>query len=99
MSLLRIRLTGTDDDALAVSDLLNGLEGIEHVEDTDGLMPRMDDEDSSSAGLSDDLGPGLHELEVEVGNAATARTLQSALARLARERGVVIEYEDDGTAS
>lgn len=95
MSLLRIRITGSADDALAVGDLLHGLEGIEHVEETDDLMPHMDDEDSSSAGLSDDIGPGIHELEVEVGNDATAQKARQAVERLARELGLVIEYEHD----
>ena len=56
MAMLRLRITGTEDDARAISDLLLGLDGIEHVEETDDLMPHMDDDDSSSAGLSDDIG-------------------------------------------
>lgn len=95
MAMLRLRITGTEDDARAISDLLLGLDGIEHVEETDDLMPHMDDEDSSSAGLSDDIGPGIHELEVEIGNAATAQKARRAVELLARERGLVIEYEHD----
>lgn len=95
MAMLRLRITGTEDDARAISDLLLGLDGIEHVEETDDLMPHMDDEDSSSAGLSDDIGPGIHELEVEVGNTATADKARRAVELLARERGLVIEYEQD----
>ena len=94
-AIMTVRITGNADDALAVSDLLHGLEGIEHVEETDDLMPHMDDEDSSSAGLSDDIGPGIHELEVEIGNAATAQKARRAVELLARERGLVIEYEHD----
>ncbi len=33
MAMLRLRITGTEDDARAISDLLLGLEGIEHVEE------------------------------------------------------------------
>ena len=95
MPILRIRITGNADDALAVSDLLHGMEGIEHVEETDDLMPHMDDDDSSSLGLSDDIGPGIHELEVEVGNSTTAQKAQQAVELLARDRGLVIEYEHD----
>ncbi|MGV8959508.1 MAG: hypothetical protein ACOH1V_03890 [Stenotrophomonas sp.] len=95
MPILRIRITGSADDALAVSDLLHGLEGIEHVEETGDLMPHMDDDDSSSAGLSDDMGPGMHELEVEVGNAATSEKVRGAVELLARERDLLIEYEHD----
>ncbi|PWB23999.1 hypothetical protein DCO49_12860 [Stenotrophomonas sp. SPM] len=95
MAMLRLRITGTEDDARAISDLLLGLEGIEHVEETDDLMPHMDDDDSSSAGLSDDIGPGIHELEVEVGNENTAQKVRDAVQELALELDVFVEYETD----
>ncbi|SQG09835.1 hypothetical protein [Stenotrophomonas maltophilia] len=95
MAMLRLRITGTEDDARAISDLLLGLEGIEHVEETDDLMPHMDDDDSSSAGLSDDIGPGIHELEVEVGNESTAQKVRDAVQKLALELDVFVEYETD----
>lgn len=95
MAMLRLRITGTEDDARAISDLLLGLEGIEHVEETDDLMPHMDDDDSSSAGLSDDIGPGIHELEVEVGNEITAQKVRDAVQELALELDVFVEYETD----
>ncbi|MBH1644026.1 hypothetical protein I5U75_11225 [Stenotrophomonas maltophilia] len=95
MAMLRLRITGTEDDARAISDLLLGLEGIEHVEETDDLMPHMDDDDSSSAGLSDDIGPGIHELEVEVGNESTAQKVRDAVQALALELDVFVEYETD----
>lgn len=95
MTILRLRITGSEDDVRAITDLLQGLEGIEHVEETDDLMPHMDDEDSSSAGLSDDIGPGSHELEIEVGNAATSEKVRQTVEVLARELDVFIEYEHD----
>ncbi len=95
MAMLRLRITGTEDDARAITDLLLGLEGIEHVEETDDLMPHMDDDDSSSAGLSDDIGPGIHELEVEVGNESTAQKVRDAVQKLALELDVFVEYETD----
>lgn len=95
MAMLRLRITGTEDDARAISDLLQGIEGIEHVEETDDLMPHMDDDDSSSAGLSDDIGPGTHELEVEVGNENTAQKVRDAVQELALELDVFVEYETD----
>ncbi len=95
MSLLRLRITGTEDDARAISDLLQSIEGIEHVEETDDLMPHMDDDDSSSAGLSDDIGPGIHELEIEVGNENTAQKVRDAVQELALELDVFVEYETD----
>ncbi|MFL9582566.1 hypothetical protein [Stenotrophomonas sp. AB1(2024)] len=95
MAMLRLRITGTDDDARAISDLLQSIEGIEHVEEIDDLMPHMDDDDSSSAGLSDDIGPGTHELEVRVGNESTAQKVRAAVQELVLELDVFVEYEFD----
>ena len=93
--LLRIRITGSEDDLRAVADLLQSLEGIEHVEEVADLMPRMDDEDSSSAGLSDDIGPGTHELEVEAPNDYTAGRVREAVEELAYRLGLVAEFVDE----
>src|SRR5690606_38336553 len=62
MALLRIRLTGSDDTARAVINLLQSLDGIEHVEEFGDLVPSLDDADSSSAGLSDVEGPQTHAI-------------------------------------
>ncbi|UWX03548.1 hypothetical protein H1235_11080 [Pseudoxanthomonas sp. NC8] len=95
MPQLRIRITGSDDDLRAVADLLQSVEGIEHVEEVDDLMPHMDDEDSSSAGLSDDMGPGTHELEVEAPNNYTANRVREAVEELAFRLGLVVEFVED----
>ena len=95
MPQLRIRITGSDDDLRAVADLLQSLEGIEHVEEVADLMPRMDDEDSSSAGLSEDIGPGTHELEVEAPNDYTAGRVREAVEELAYRLGLVVEFVED----
>ena len=84
MPLMRLRVTGSDDDVRAISNLLTSLDGIEHIEEVDDLMPHMDDDDSSSAGLPDDQGPGQHALEIEAPNLATA----SARARRGRGAGL-----------
>lgn len=95
MPLLRLRVTGSDDDARAIANLLSSLPGIEHVEEVADLMERMDDEDSSSAGLPDDMGPGVHELEIEAPNAATARKVREAAEALAFDLDVLVEFESD----
>ena len=95
MPILRLRITGSEDDARAISNLLLSLEGIEHVEEVDDLMPHLDDDDSSSAGLSDDEGPGTHEIEVEAGNEATAQKVRDAVQELALELDVFVEFEQD----
>ncbi|KLJ00346.1 hypothetical protein [Luteimonas sp. FCS-9] len=95
MPMLRIRLTGSDDTARAVINLLQSVEGIEHVEEIDDLMPHMDDADSSSAGLSDVGGPQMHEIEVEVGNPATARKVREAVEALAFDLDALVEFEEE----
>ena len=95
MPQLRIRIIGSEDDLRAVVDLLQSLEGIEHVEEVADLMPHMDDEDSSSAGLSDDIGPGTHELEVDAPNEYTAGRVREAVQELAYRLGLVAEFVDE----
>ena len=95
MPLMRIRLTGSEDDVRAISNLLQSLDGIEHVEEIDDLMPHMDDADSSSAGLSDVEGPDVHQIEVEAPNESTARKVREAVEALAFDLDVVAEFVDD----
>ena len=95
MPMLRMRVIGSEDDARAIGNLLVSLDGVEHVEEVADLMPHMDDEDSSSAGLPDDQGPGTHELEVEAPNLATARKIREAVESLAFELDVMVEFESD----
>lgn len=94
MPQLRMRLTGSEDDVRAISNLLQSLDGIEHVEEVADLMPRMDDADSSSAGLSDLQGPDAHEIEVEAPNESTARRVREAVEALAFDLDVLVEFED-----
>src|SRR3546814_11985831 len=80
MALLRIRLTGSGDAVRAVINLLQSLDGIEHVEEIGDLMTHMDDADSSSAGLSDVEGTQMHEIESGVPNESTGRKVRDAVA-------------------
>ena len=95
MPMMRIRLTGSEDDVRAISNLLQSLDGIEHVEEIADLMSHMDDADSSSAGLSDLEGPDMHEIEVEAPNEATARKVREAVEALAFDLDVVAEFVED----
>jgi hypothetical protein len=95
MALLRIRLTGSDDTARAVINLLQSLDGIEHVEEIGDLMSHMDDADSSSAGLSDVEGPQMHEIEIDLPNPSTGRKVREAVEALAFDLDALVEFEDD----
>jgi hypothetical protein len=95
MTTIRLRATGPATGFDALMAALEGVDGVERVEELADLMPHMDDDDSSSAGLSDDIGPGIHELEVEVGNESTAQKVRDAVQELALELDVFVEYETD----
>ena len=95
MAMMKMRITGSEDSVRAISNLLQSLEGIEHVEEIADLMPHMDDPDSSSAGLSDLSGPDMHEIEVDVPNPSTGRRVQQAVEALAFDLDVLVEFEQD----
>jgi len=95
MPLLRLRVTGSEDAARAIGNLLTSIEGIEHVEEVADLMPHMDDADSSSAGLPDDMGPGLQVIEVDAPNLSTANKVREAVEALAFDLDVLVEFESD----
>jgi len=94
MPRVRLRITAPDSDARAIMNLLQSIDGIEHVEEIADLMPRMDDADSSSAGLSDVEGPDAHEIEIEAPNEATARKVREAAEALAFDLDAVVEFEE-----
>ena len=97
MPLMRLRVTGSDDDVRAISNLLQSLDGIEHVEEVADMMPHMDDADSSSAGLSDVGGPGPHAIEIDVPSEATARKVRETVEALAFDLDVLVEFDSDET--
>ncbi|MFS8137251.1 MAG: hypothetical protein ACMG50_03890 [Thermomonas sp.] len=95
MTMIKMRMTGNADDIRTISNLLQSLDGIEHVEEISDLMPHMDDADSSSAGLSDLDGPDMHEIEVDAPNPATARRVREAVQALAFDLEVLVEFEQE----
>jgi hypothetical protein len=94
MPRVRLRITGSDADARAIMNLLQSLDGIEHVEEVADMMPHMDDADSSSAGLSDVEGPGVHELEILAPNESTANKVREAAEALAFDLDAAVEFEE-----
>jgi len=95
MAMIKMRMTGDADNIRTISNLLQSLDGIEHVEEISDLMPHMDDADSSSAGLSDLGGPDMHEIEIDVPNPATARRVREAVQALAFDLEVLVEFEQE----
>lgn len=95
MPMLRMRLTASEDDVRAVINLLQSMNGIEHVEEVADMMSHMDDADSSSAGLSDVAGPDAHEIEVLAPNASTAQKVREAVEALAFDLDALVEFEEN----
>lgn len=96
MPVMRMRVTGAEHHARAIANLLSSIDGIEHVEEVADLMPHADDDDSSSAGLPDDQGPGVHELEIEAPNDHAAGRVREVVEALAYDLDVLVEFEHDG---
>lgn len=96
MATVRIRFTGNREDAESLITVLHGIDGIEHVEEVDDLMPAMRD-DSSSSENSDDMGGGSSTYYVEVfaPNRSHAETVRQAAERYARRTGSGVEIVDE----
>lgn len=95
MASLSLRLTASSDDTATLINRISMIEGVESVEEIADLMPHMDDPDSSSAGLPDDIGPGSHLVQVETTDEASARRALDAAKDGARRLGIALETEDD----
>lgn len=95
MPVLKLRLTAGDDAARAVMNLIASLDGIESVEEIADLMPHMDDPDSSSRGLPDDIGPGTHLIKVEAMNDAILKRVLEVAEASAHDQGAALEVVDN----
>ena len=95
MPTVRIRYTASDDDVRVLVHALEAIEGIEHVEEVADLMPHMDDDDSSSAGLSDLAGPTVHDIEVEAPNEEGVRRVHDTAELVARQLDAMVEFVEE----
>lgn len=95
MPTVRIRFTAADEHVGTLIHALEAIEGIEHVEEVADLMPHMDDDDSSSAGLSDLAGPSVHDIEVEAPNEEGVRRVQYVAETLAMQLDAMVEFLDE----
>lgn len=98
MPTVRIRYTAAnEDDVRVLMNALESIEGIEHVEEVADLMPHMDDDDSSSAGLvsdGNDGGPDVHDIEVLAPNEEGVRRVRYVAESAAMDAGAVAEFVD-----
>lgn len=94
MPMQRLRVTANDDDARQLINRLEALDGVEAVREVDDLMPHMGDEDSSSAGLPDDEGPGYHAIEVDSEDPAAHERARDLCEACAHDLGLAVEFVD-----
>ena len=98
MPTVRIRYTATNEDVNVLLHALEAIEGIEHVEEVADLMPHMDDDDSSSAGLVSDgngYGHDAHDIEVLAPNDEGVRRVHLVAEAAAMDAGAVAEFLDE----
>lgn len=95
MPTVHLRLTGSADDARTLINTISSLEGVDSVEEISDLMPHMDDDDSSSAGLPDDMGPGFHAIEVETSNDTVSHRVRELAEAVACDAGAALEIVDE----
>lgn len=95
MPTVRLRITGNEYAASELIHALEAIEGIEHVEEIADLMPHMDDDDSSSAGLPDDESPGLHNIEIEAPNEEAVRRIHAMVETIAERTESAIEILEE----
>lgn len=95
MPTVHIRFTAPEQHVGALIHALESIEGIEHVEEVADLMPHMDDEDSSSAGLSDVAGPKVHDIEVEAPNEEGVRRVHATAEAIAIQLDAMVEFLEE----
>jgi hypothetical protein len=95
MPVLNIRLTASESVANTLINEIGALEGVDSAEEVADLMPHMDDDDSSSAGLTDDIGPGYHAIIVETSNETISNRVREVAEAVATEAGAALEFVDD----
>jgi hypothetical protein len=95
MPTVHIRFTAPEAQVGAMIHALESIEGIEHVEEVADLMMHMDDEDSSSAGLSDNAGPIVHDIEVMAPNDEGVRRVHDTAEDMARQLDGIVEFVEE----
>ena len=93
MPVVRMRLTG---DSAAVDNLLKVIEGMEslkHMEEVGNTSDHMR-EDSSSAGLTEDMGGDFHDIKMHFETSAEADHARDAVAVASRASDIVVEFVD-----
>ena len=91
MTILRFRITGSRSAVDTIITRLHGIDQLERVEEVDDEMANIDD-DSSSGELPDDVGPGVHRIEVETPHAADVERVHNLVEISTRDLDVAVEF-------
>ena len=92
MRILRFRVDGEAGRVDTLLAAARGFEDVDRVEEVADDAPHMD-EDSSSAGLSDDTARAdFHDIELHALNARAADDARGSIQRLARDLGLAVEW-------
>ncbi len=93
MAVVNVRLTGDSAAVDSLMKLMEGVEGLEHMEEVADQGQHMRD-DSSSAGLTDDLGSDFHDVTMHFATADEAQKARDLLQVASRSSEVVTEFVD-----
>lgn len=94
MPTIRIRMTGSREDADTLITILHGIDGIEHVEELDDETAYQRD-DSSSSELADDNGTELFMIEVLASDRLHSDAVRAVTEVQASQLGAVVEFVDE----
>jgi hypothetical protein len=95
MALLRFRITGSTDARDHVIAQLEGIEQIERIEEVADMMPAMNDDDSSSAGLAENTAADVFAFEIEIEDGEDIGLIRRVAEVEAREAGAVLEFVEE----
>ncbi len=94
MRILRFRVDGEAGRVDTLIASARGFDDVDRVEEVADVESHMD-EDSSSAGLPDDTARAdFHDIELHAVNARAADEARGRLQVLARELGLVVEWQE-----
>ena len=95
MATLRFRITGSSEARDQVIARLEGLDGIDRIEEVADMMPAMNDDDSSSAGLAENSTADVYAFEIEVDGEENVDLIRRVAEVEAREAGLVLEIVEE----
>ncbi len=94
MTTLNFRVTGPAAACEAVINRLAESELIHSIEEVDGMMSHMDDEDSSSAGLAENIDASVYDIRVHTDDHSSDEEVRRMAELTVRSSGAMLEETD-----